>query len=199
MGGTELIKAESEKDLGVHIHQSLTPSVHIAEAVKTANKKLGQLLRSVSYRDKITFVKLYIQHVRCHLEYAVQSWNPWLRKDIDLLESVQRRAVRCIQGLHGSYEEKLKQVNLTTLTERRKRGDMIQTFKIVNQIDNVRPCTWFNTSVNDRPTRGNVEIGDDGSQQKRLTLKATSSNLEVRRNFFSNRVVQPWNELVPSQ
>ena len=113
--GTELIKSESEKYLGVYIHHTLSPGTHIAEAVKEANKKLGQLLRSVSYRDKVTFVNLYKQHVRCHLEYAVQCWNPWLQKHIDLIENVQKRAVRCVQGLNGSYEEKLKQNNLTTL------------------------------------------------------------------------------------
>ncbi len=73
---------------------------------------------------------------------------------------------------------------------------MIQTFKIINRIDDVNPATWFElSSENDRPTRGNLEISDDGNQQKKLTIKERKSNLELRKNFFSNRVVQPWNRL----
>ena len=97
MGGNSLIKAETEKDLGFHIRKSLTPSVQIAEQVKTANKVFGELLRALSYRDRVHFVGLHKERVRCHLEYAVQCWNPWLQKDIEMLENVQRRAVRCIQ------------------------------------------------------------------------------------------------------
>ena len=141
MGGQYLKKADHEKDLGLYVHESLTPSLHIAEAVKKANQVLGQILRSVTYRDKVHFVKLYTQRVRCHLEHVVQCWNPWLKKDIELIERVQKRAVRCIHGLHGSYEEKLQQINLTSLVTRRLRGDLIQTYKIVNKVDNVDPNT----------------------------------------------------------
>lgn len=199
LGPDSLIKADSEKDLGVYIHETLCPSMHIAEAVKTANKKLGQLIRAVSYRDRFNFVTLYRSHVRCHLEYCVQAWSPWLKKDIELLEAVQKRAVRCIQGLSGTYEEKLRQIGLPTLVDRRNRGDMIQTFKIVNQIDNVDPNTWFQfQSDTHRPLRGNTEIADDGNVRKKLTLKGRHSNTELRRNFFSNRVIRPWNELPES-
>ena len=192
--GTPLIKADSEKDLGVYLDNSLTPSKHIAEAVKKANKMLGQLLRTISYRDRVHFLKLYKQHVRCHLEYAVQAWNPWLKKDTDLMESVQKRAVRCIKGLHGSYEEKLIQLNLPSLVERRKRGDMIQTYKIIHQIDKVDPKTWFQFRDN-RPTRGNMQIDNGGIPRKKLSLNAPWCQTDVRRNFYSNRVVRPWNEL----
>ena len=196
LGNNSLIKADSEKDLGVYINQTLSPSTHIAESVKTANRKLGQLLRTVSYRDRIHFVKLYKQDVRVHLEYCVQVWCPWLKKDVELLEKVQKRAVRCIQGLHGSYEEKLRQIDLPTLVDRRQRGDMIQTFKIVNQIDDVDPSTWFQfSSDSHRPMRGNAEIAEDGTVKKKLTLKGRTCNTELRRNFFSNRVIRPWNEL----
>ena len=127
----------------------------------------------------------------------VQSWSPWLAKDIEKLESVQRRAVRCIRGLTGTYEEKLKEIGLTTLKERRERGDMIQTFKIVNGIDDVDCKQWFTflSEERPRPTRSTLQIGDDGSVSSKLTLKAERCRLEVRRNFYSNRVVEPWNQL----
>ena len=49
-----------------------------------------------------------------------------------------------MSGLKGStYEEKLKKLNLQTLEDRRKRADMIKTFKIVNGFDNIDKNTWF--------------------------------------------------------
>ena len=116
-----------------------------------------------------------------------------------MLEGVQRRAVRCIQGLRGSYEEKLKQINLPTLVDRRQRGDLIQTYKIVNKVDDVDPATWFHFSnESQRPTRSNTTIEEDGSMTERLTLIPQKTNLSLRRNFFSNHVVEPWNQLPDS-
>ena len=143
MGGLPMKVTECEKDIGVYMHSSLKPSSHIAEAIKKANKALGILLRSLTFRDKFHYIRLYKMYVRCHLENAVQAWNPWLKQDIDNIESVQKRAIRMCYGVQGTYEEKLKAVGLTTLCDRRRRGDMIQTFKILNCIDDVDYRTWF--------------------------------------------------------
>ena len=96
----------------------------------------------------------------------------------------------------GTYEEKLAQVGLTTLSERRERGDMLQTFKIIHGIDDVDADTWF-TKVNEchLRTRQAVSVLDDGSVTNSLNLMKPKSNLEVRRNFFSCRVVDHWNYL----
>ena len=69
---------------------------------------------------------------------------------------------------------------------------MIQTYKIIHQIDKVDPKTWFQFRDN-RPTRGNVQIDNGGIARKKLSLNARQT--DVRRNFYSNRVVRPWNEL----
>ncbi len=197
MNGQCIKTTESEKDLGVYISCCMKPSIQVAEAAKKANQVLGQLLRAISYRDKIHFVKLYKERVRCHLEYAVQVWNPWLQHDIDLLENVQKRAVRNIVGLHGSYEDKLKQVGLTILAERRQRGDMIQTFKIMNGIDDVNLRTWFNPASDriSQPTRTTTHILEDGTSANTLNIQVPKARLDLRKNFFSNRVVNTWNSL----
>ena len=135
-----------EKDLGVIIHQSLKPSRQCAEAAKKANQVLGQMSRSFTYRDK-TWVRLYTTYVRPHLEYAVQAWNPWFQADIDCLENVQRRAIRMVSGLHGkTYEDKLREVGLTTLKERRIRGDMLLTWRARSGNLHLDPDQWFTPS-----------------------------------------------------
>ena len=197
MGGQPLKKTESEKDIGVYISNNLKPSLQVAEAAKKANQVLGQLLRSVTYRDKVHFVKLYKQRVRCHLEFAIQTWNPWLQHDINLLENVQKRAVRCISGLTGTYEEKISQIGLTTLSERRSRGDMIQTYKIMNGIDDVDRSTWFNLRNDNQTqlTRQSTYINNDGSCNYSLNVVEPRSRLDVRKHFFSHRVTRQWNNL----
>ena len=83
-------------------------------------------------RESTLWKKLYTTYVRPHLEFAVAVWNPYRKNDIDILEKVQRRATKVSRELHGvSYENRLKRLKLTSLVERRRRGDLIQMFKIV--------------------------------------------------------------------
>ena len=196
MDGKAMKTTESEKDIGVYMHVSLKPSTHIAEAVKKANRALGVLLRCLSYRDKCHYIRLYKMYVRCHLETAVQAWSPWTKQDIDNIEAVQKRAIRACQGIEGSYEEKLKAVRLTTLVDRRIRGDMLETYKILNGIDDVDYSTWF-TLVNEQHqmTRQSVNVADDGTVTRTMNLAKPKARLEVRKNFFSCRVVDNWNNL----
>ena len=98
------------------------------------------------------------------------------------------------RGLSGTYEEKLKAVGLTTLCERRVRGDMIQTYKILHGIDDVDAGTWFSrVSEFHQKTRQAVSVESDGHVEEEMTLLKPKARLDVRRNFFSCRVVDPWN------
>ena len=192
MNGRTLEAVDSEKDVGVLVHRSLKPSLQCAKAAGKANLVLGQLSRAVTYRDRNTFIKLYTVYVRPHLEYAVQSWSPWTVGDKEVLEQVQRRAVRMVSNLRGrTYEERLAELEMVTLETRRQRGDMIQTFRIMSGIDQVDPCTWFTPCD---------QVGVVGACQTRSSsglykLKEVWPNKDIRRNFFSIRTIKPWNNI----
>jgi len=186
LNGVELEQPDQEVDVGVTIHTSLKPSLQCIKASKAAHKKLSNISRCFHFRDRYTFLKLYKQHVRCHLEYCSSVWSPWLQTDINLLEKVQIRAVKMISGLQSdTYEGRLKELNLQSLADRRVRFDMIQTYKILRGFDNVDHKTWF-SKVNNNNTR---------LSSFHLNLQPSRSNHEIRRNFFSQRVVNTWNSL----
>ena len=97
---------------------------------------------------------LYLQYVRPHLEFAVSAWAPWTRKDTEKLEKVQQRAVRAVSGLTGhTYEERLEELRLPSLRDRRREIDMTQTYRIVNGPDSDQ---WFERADNRRPTRAQL-------------------------------------------
>ena len=76
--------------------------------------------------NKGLFVQLIKVFIRPHLEYAQQAWSPHLKKDMGLIESVQRRATKLLSSIsHLSHEERLKTLNLYSMEERFKQGDMI--------------------------------------------------------------------------
>ena len=84
------------------------------------NQVLGMIRRNITYKEKSLIVPLYKAIVRPHLEYCIQTWSPYLRKDIDMLEKIQRRATKLIPELRDlRFEERLKECGLTTLETRR--------------------------------------------------------------------------------
>ena len=144
MGGTILSKTVKEKDLGVTMNANMKVSEQCRIAASTGNQVLGMIRRNITYKEKSLIVPLYKAIVRPHLEYCIQAWNPHLRKDIDMLEKIQRRASKLIPGLrYLRYEERLKECGLTTLETRRLRGDQIEVFKILNGYENIDSNIFF--------------------------------------------------------
>jgi hypothetical protein len=100
---------ETEEERAVT--QNLKPSAQCSKAAGRASAVLGQLRRNFHYRDRYTFLRLYKQYVRPHLEFSAPAWSPWLQGDKDTLEKVQEKAV--------NYLEKCAKLGLETLEKRR--------------------------------------------------------------------------------
>ena len=104
-----------EKDLGVLVDEKLDVSQQCALAAQKANCVLGCITKRVSSREREGIVPLCSALVRPYVKHRVQAWSPQHRKDVALLEQVQRRATKMIRGLeHLSYEEKLMELGLLT-------------------------------------------------------------------------------------
>ena len=182
----------------MYVTNLCTPSKQVGAAALKANQVLGQVMRAFTYRDRFMFVKLFKLYVRPQLEYCIQAWCPWLKKDIEMLENVQRRAVRAVSGLSGSYKEKLLVLKLPSLQQRRLRGDMIQTFKTVMEIDDVDPNIFF-SFTSDRHGYATRQAGSINANTLKMepayALSHRPCKLDIRKYFFSNRVVSNWNSL----
>ena len=116
LGNNELTNVEEVKDLGIIVDSKLKFQKHISAKVNKANQMWGTIKRTFRYMNKDIFKKLFSAHVRSHLEYAVQFWSPYLRKNINQIESVQRRATKYIPGLRDlSYSRRLKKQKVERL------------------------------------------------------------------------------------
>ena len=183
LDGILLPTVDSEKDLGVYVNSKLDWSDHIAASIKKANACISWISRTMITRDASVMINLYKSLVRPHLEYCVQLWSPKPRygnwKVIMDIENVQRRYTRLIDGIGlRTYGERLNALSLTTLLERRARGDLIETFKIVGGLVSYG-SKFFNIS-----------------RSGKLIYPANYGKFSQRTSdFFSKRVVNYWNKL----
>ena len=182
MNGITLESLEKEKDLGIIIDSKLKFHTHTAAVISKANQILAVIKKTFLSLDSTTLPMLYKSLVRPHLEYGNCIWGPHYVMDTKAVERVQRRATKLVKVIKElPYTERLKYLQIPSLYYRRKRGDMIQVYKILNNIDRVNPEQFFQI-LDNRTTRGH-----------HLKIFKPFAARDCRRKFFSQRVIDDWN------
>ena len=174
MGYAVLGRTTQEKDLGVTFSADMNVPEQCGIAASIGNQILGIIRRTIMYKEKQLIVPLYKAIVRLHLEYCIQAWRPYRKKDIDKLERIQRRATKMIPELrYFCYESRLLQYGLTTLDQETKR----------------RP----NKDV-DRNMFFKLKEGSKIRGHKAALVKE-QCRLDMINYSFSQRVINKWNKL----
>ena len=150
---------------------------------KKANRVVGVIRRSFDYLSDPMFVQLFKALVRPIVEYGNSAWHPYQKELQQEIEDVQRRATKLLGHLKDKpYHERLAALKLPSLEHRRKRGAMIDCYKYVHEIYRTnRPQFKQFTAKN---VRGHS-----------LKLAKNHHRLQIRGNFFSERVINVWNSL----
>jgi hypothetical protein len=174
---------ELEKDLGVNMDNELKFSKHIEIQVNKANRLLGLVRRSYEYLDSEAMKLLLVALIRPHLEFGNVVWHPHLERDKKLVEGVLRRATKVIPGLKDlTYEERLKKMNIPSMTYRRTRGDLIEVYKYTHGL----------YTLKDRILKREERTNTRGHNYK---LVKPRCNTTLRQTFFSQRIIERWNRL----
>jgi len=122
--------------------------------------------------------------MRPRLEYCIHFWGPQCKSDVELLDRVQRKATKIVRGLeHLFYEERLRQLGLFSLGKKRLWGDFIIAFQYLKGAYKKYRERLLTKACSDM-TRGNS-----------FKLKEGQFRLDIRKTFFTMRVVRHWNRL----
>ena len=184
VAGSPINFVESHGDLGITIDKSLKFHSYIKKRVNTVGALTTNLLSSTLCREKNFLINVYTTHIRPQLEYGSSLWNLGYVTDLRLLERIQRRWTRTVAGLQDlSYDERLRSLNLFSVKGRLLRADLIYLWKMFNGQCAVAANTIFTPALS-RRTRGH-----------QFKIQVEQVRLDVRKRFFTHRVVNDWNNL----
>jgi len=183
----QLPRVTACRDLGIIVTSDLSPCQHINEIVNKAHQRANHIIRCFVSGQMGTLIRAFIVYVRPILEYNCVVWSPSLKKDIDLIEKVQRRFTKRLHGLKDlPYTERLQRVDLPSLELRRLHLDLTFCYNIVFNHMCVNFDDFFTISPSSQ-TRGHP--------YKLYKPRCTNS---TRCNFFAARVIDVWNHLPPT-
>ena len=185
--GSEIQMVSSHKDLGVFIDTSLRFHIHIRSIASKASGMVSNYLKSTLCRSRKFMLSILKTHIRPLMEFCSSVWCTNYLEDLRLLESVQRRWTRHIDGLSDlSYDERLKDLDLYSVQGRLLRADLIMCWKIFHGLSSIAPEDLFLLDSHPR-TRGH-----------RFKIRHKFAYTEARKRFFSIRCISSWNSLPDS-
>lgn len=191
INGVCLAAVNEFRDLGVIISHDMKFNKHCQIIAGKALRRVGLIFRAFKSRDPDLLLRAYKTYVRPILETCTEIWSPHQNQNKIAIERVQiqftwRLFKRCYWGnpalIGVSYQERCSKLNLNSLESRRCINDLVMCYKILHNHVNLCPTDFFQLSTTN--TRGNS-----------LKLFYDTSRINVRKYFFANRVVQPWNKL----
>jgi hypothetical protein len=186
--GTNLTMVEHVKDLGVYFSKNLNFAYHCNYVYSCASRRLSLMLRSFINRDKFFLTRMFKTYIRPIVEYCSCVWCPHFIKDIDLIESIQRRFTRSIPGLASlPYTTRLERLGLQSLELRRVTADCIFAYKTLHRV--------FDNSFNFLFTLHSEIASRPMPRNHDLTFYVPQSRLDIRKFSFAVRTVNYWNAL----
>ena len=133
INGQSLSSVHTYRDLGLLISSNLSWNSHIDSIIARANRVLGLVKRTCKdFKDITTLRTLYCSLVRPLLEYSCESWNPHTQRNINRLETIQRRATKFIRKYNEVYNTRLSLLNLQSLFNRKFRRDVVFSFNLIS-------------------------------------------------------------------
>jgi len=186
-GRVQLGTSELERDLGVMVSSDCRWRNQVNAAASKANRVLGMMRNTFRFWTDDIARMIYPTFIRPHLEFASSVWNPSSKSDIQILENVQHRATRTVESRHLAYEARLGRLNLSTLRDRRERGDFIQCYKIVHGLDKI---SWVESN------KILHRVGQSSGRRHPFQFTREIVGYGDPRHFFLlNRMATPWNNL----
>ncbi|KAH9592422.1 hypothetical protein MS3_00004352 [Schistosoma haematobium] len=184
INNTELPVVQTHNDLGVIVSQDLKTTAHCRAIATKGFRTLWSIRRVFSHVDAKTFLTLYTVFVRPKLEYCIQAASPCLKKDSELLEKVQKTATKLIPGIAKlPYESRLANLNLSPLSYRRTRGDLITVFKLLSDKFAPNMPSFFLSSETE-----NLREHSEKVHKPRTNYLSADYRL-------SHRIINEWNSL----
>ena len=188
LNNTSILEVNQYVDLGITISNDLSFKTHIKSICQKSRQLIGMFRKAFgSLLTEEAFRILYKSHIRSILEYCPSLWSPQYQSEIDELESVQRFALKVLlpQKWNQSLTQKLRNLDLNPLVNRRNNADLVECYKLMKSIYDVNVPEQL--KLTNSCTRGH--------NMKLFKPRSTSTNVQ---NSFFHRIIDKWNSL-PSE
>jgi hypothetical protein len=190
LGARLLEPVDVIRDLGVQLSSNLSFSAHCSLSALRALRVAHMLLRAFKGRFPLTLVRAFCCYVRPILEYASPVWNPYLIKDVTVIENVQRNFTRRVLAKCGlekmSYEARLNHFGIESLQTRRAKSNLIILYKMSIGLVDLSLSRFFPNNYS-QPVRPR----SNGTNLRHPFIP----RLDVVNHSFAFRARRIWNSL----